>query len=249
MPIRPVRKSQGKQAQGKEMNKVEFKVGEEKLGGTLFIPDGKGPFPGVIFFHGSGGVGEVHFETAKMLSEQGIVGFHFNYRGAGESEGKFEDQTVEMGLLDGKAAVEFFLKQPGLDRQRLGFVGGSFGGYVAAMLVNKFDIKSVVLEAPASYSPKALDEQRDFDRGLKLGFKDSESYREIEKYTGQLMVQICEFDDVLPEGMVQLYFESAKKASKKELYIIKGAKHRLSIQPKQKRDSQNKIISWFLETL
>lgn len=229
--------------------KVKFKVGEISLGGKLFIPDGKGPFPGVVFFHGSGGIGETHFETARMLSKHGIIGFAFNYRGAGLSEGKFEDQSISMGIDDGEVAVRFFLSVPELDNGRLGFVGGSFGGFVAAMLVNKFDVKSVVLEAPASYSPKALGNQRDLDRDLELGIGDSKSYKEIEKYKGNLLVQICEFDDVLPEQMTKFYFESAKKASKKEQYIIKGAKHRLSIQPKQKRDSQNKIISWFLETL
>ncbi len=229
--------------------KVEFKVGKDSLGGIFYIPDGKGPFPGAIFFHGSGGVGETHFETAKLLSEHGIIGFAFNYRGAGLSEGKFEEQTVKMGVEDGETAVKFFLQQPELDKERLGFVGGSFGGYVAAILINKFQVKSAVIEAGASYPDSALNNQRDEERELRIKFEESRSYEEVRKYKGNLLVQICEFDDVLPEGMDDLYFDRAESASRKEKYIIKGAKHRLSIQPEQKKDSQDKIIAWFLETL
>lgn len=228
---------------------VEFKVGKETLRGSLFIPKGKGLFPGVIFFHGSGGIGETHFETAKLISRHGIIGFAFNYRGAGLSEGKFENQTVNMGVEDGKAAVDFFLKVPELDKMRLGFVGGSFGGYVASMLLNIFPVKSTVIEAGASYPSEALENQRDEERELGIRFEESKSYKEIAKYKGDLMVQICEFDDVLPQGMAEMYFDSAKNASNKVKYIIKGAKHRLSIDPVRKKDSQDKIISWFLETL
>jgi dienelactone hydrolase len=228
---------------------VEFKVGEDTLRGSIFMPSGNGPFPGVIFFHGSGGVGTVHFETAKMLSEHGIIGFAFNYRGSGLSEGKFEDQTVGMGVEDGNAAVNFFLLTPDLDKNRVGFVGGSFGGNVASMLINKFKVKSVVLEAPASYSPDAIHNQRDDTEELGAKFEESDSYKEISNYKGSLLVQVCEFDDVLPERMDDMHFDVAKSANKKEKYVIKGAKHRLSIDPPRKRDSQGKIISWFLETL
>jgi len=43
-------------------------VGKDTLRGSLFIPDGKGPFPGVIFFHGSGfSTGDTYFEAAERL--------------------------------------------------------------------------------------------------------------------------------------------------------------------------------------
>jgi len=228
---------------------VEFKVGKDTLRGKVYIPDGKPPFPGVIFFHGSGGVGETQFETAKLISRRGIVGFAFNYRGTGLSEGKFEDQTISMGVEDGKSAVDFLLSIKELDKNRLGFVGGSFGGYVSSMICNTLSIKSMVLEAPASYPASSINNQRDTDRDLGIRFEESKSYEEIAKYKGDLMIQICELDDVLPEGMAEMYFDSAKNAKKKAKYIIKGAKHRLSVDPIRKKDSQDKIISWFLETL
>ena len=229
--------------------KVEFKVGKDTLRGTLFIPDGKGSFPGVVFFHGSGGVGEVSFETAKLLSGYGILGFAFNYRGAGLSEGSFENQTIKMGIADGKTAVDFFLSVPQLNKNRLGFAGVSFGGYVSSTLCNSYNVKSFALNAPAAYTSSSLNNQRNADTDLEKDFEKSKSYEEIKKYRGDLLVSICEFDDVLPKGMAEEYFNRAINVAKKEKYIIKGAGHRLSIDPPRKKDYQNKVIDWFSKTL
>jgi len=224
----------------------------EKIGGKLFIPKGKGPFPAVIFFHGSGGTGDTHFETAKMLSEHGILGFAFNYQGVGLSGGKFEDQTISNAVSDGVAAISHLLFQVDeADNTRIGFVGGSLGGYIAAIIagLKNQDAKSMVLVSPAAYAESAVNNQRDADRDLEKGFEDSLSYKMIRNFKGDLMVQICEEDNVLPKGMAEIYYNEAINAKSKNLYIIKGAKHRISVQPKQKKESQDKIVEWFLKTL
>src|SRR3989344_461502 len=132
--------------------KVKFKIGRETLRGSMFIPQGKGPFPSVIFFHGSSGNGEMHFDLAKSISKRGVLGFAFNYRGCGVSDGEFKDQTVGMGIKDGKAAIEFFLSQKEVDKKRLGFSGGSFGGFLASLLANRFNPK--YLESAQNASKK-----------------------------------------------------------------------------------------------
>lgn len=228
---------------------VEFKVGKETLRGTLFVPSGKGPFPGVIFFHGSGGNGETQFESAKNVSEKGILGFAFNYRGCGISSGKFKDQTIGMGIEDSKAALNFFLSQKEVDKKRLGFSGSSFGGFVASLFVNQFNLQSLALIAPAAYSPEIYTIHRDSDSRLREGFGNSESYKEIAKFKGNLLVVSCEFDDVLPPGMVDRYLEEAKQAVRKESYLLKNAKHKISINPKAREVLKKKILAWFLETL
>ena len=228
--------------------KIEFKVGKEKLGGKLFVPSGNAPFPAVIFFHGSGGIGNTNFESAKMLSKQGILGFAFNYRGVGLSEGKFEEQTIQGAIADSEAAFDVFIKNSSVDKDKIGLFGGSLGGYVAAFLASK-NPKSIILQAPAAYSDKILDIQRDENRDLNVGFEDSISYINISKYKGWLLVQKCEKDEVIPKGMVELYYDKATNAKKKKFYVIKGAKHWLGGQPKQKKESQENIIKWFKETL
>lgn len=228
--------------------KVEFKVGKETLRGSMFIPSGNGPFPSVIFFHGSGSTGETYFKAAKKLSENGVLGFAFNYRGCGVSDGKFEDQTIGMGIEDAKVAVNLFLSQEEVGKRRLGFCGASFGGYIASMLANQFNPKSLMLIAPAAYNKEIINKtHRDADDLKK--FENSESYEEISKLKGSLSVVKCEFDDVLPPLMVEKYLQSAQSTQRKEQYVLRGAKHSVSRNPEVQAVLIDKIKNWFLETL
>ena len=227
-----------------------FKIGKDMLRGTLFIPRGTGPFPAVIFFHGSGGVGEMYFDLAKRISEKGIVGMAFNYRGAGLSNGAFEDQTLEMGIQDATAALNFLLSLEIVNKEKIGICGGSFGGFLAALLSSKFSIKSLILNVPAAYSELDLTKQRDFAGELnKRTFRDSKAYEEISLYKGKLLIIESEFDNVLLPGMVKEYLNRANSASKKEHYLLKGAKHRVSNNPPIRKILTKKIIDWFLKTL
>ncbi len=229
--------------------KVEFKIGREALRGILFTPQGKGLFPGVVFFHGSGGSGNMFFDIAEKLSENGIMTLAFNYRGAGKSDGIFEEQTLDMGIKDAKAALIYFLSLENLDKERVGLCGGSFGGFLAGLLAAKFPIKSLILNAPAAYSQNELDKQRDSAGELDENFLESGSYKQIAVYKGKLLVVESEFDDVLLPEMVKHYFNNAKSATKKEYYILKDAKHRLSNDPPRREVFTKKVIEWFLETL
>ena len=97
---------------------VEFKVGNETLRGSLFVPKGKGPFPGVVFYHGRGSSRKRYLEISKRLEESGIMAFAFDFRGCGESDGVFKDQTQRMGIDDARAGLEFLLGQ-NVDKNRM----------------------------------------------------------------------------------------------------------------------------------
>lgn len=229
--------------------KVEFKVGKQTLRGSVFIPKGKGSFPGVVFFHGSGGSGNMFFDIAEKLSKYGIMTLAFNYRGAGKSDGIFEEQTLEMGIKDAEASLKYFLSLKNLDGKKVGLCGGSFGGFLAGLLAIKFPIKSLILNAPAAFSPKELNKQRDSAGELEENFLESESYKEIAGYKGKLLVVESEFDDVLLPKMVKYYFDNAKSTAKREFYLLKGAKHRLSNDPPRREVFTKKVIDWFSKTL
>jgi len=228
---------------------VEFKVGNDTLRGTLFIPSGKGPFPAVIFFHGSESTGETYFELGEKLSQNGILGFAFNYRGCGVSDGNIKEQTLGMGLEDAKAAMELFFPQKEVDRERVGISGSSYGAFLASMISPKYNFKSMILIVPASYARSSMNVIHGTHIRTLDDFNKSDSYQEIEKFKGSLLVIRSEFEDVLPMGMAEKYFEVAKDAKRKENYLLKGAKHRIKLNPKAKEVMVEKVINWFLETL
>ncbi len=232
--------------------KVEFKVGEDVLRGSLFTPEGDGPFPSVIFFHGSGSKGETYFELAKLLSENGILAFAFNFRGCGISDGKFGELTIGEGEDDARESLKLFLSQNNIDRNRLGICGSSYGGFLAALISLDYNFKSMILSVPASFPPSSMSlKQGTFiSEILKTeGFEGSLSYERIKEFKGKLLMIKAENDEVIVPGMAEKYLEVANSASLKEEFILKDSSHHISGNPVVKKQLQDKIIEWFLKTL
>ncbi len=233
--------------------KVEFKLKKEVLRGSLFAPVGKGPFPGVIFYHGRGSNRGRYLEISKKLAEKGIMALAFDFRGCGESDGVFKDQTQRMGIDDARAGLEFLLKQ-NVDKDRIGVMGTSFGGFVAAIIVPEFEfIKSIVLRVPAVYPNEVLDMHvkliSDLSKIEKEKWLASIAYDGISKFKGNLLVIQSEKDEVVKDWIVKNYYDKAISSRNKKLVIQKGAGHDLRENPSALNEFYTLTFNWFLETL
>jgi hypothetical protein len=76
-------------------------------------------------------------KTARALQRAGFVGLRFDFRGWGDSAGDSEDSSISSMIEDASAATDFLLAQPGVDATRLGYLGFSTGGAVAAQAIAK----------------------------------------------------------------------------------------------------------------
>ena len=233
--------------------KVEFKVGDEALRGTLFTPVGEEPFPGVVFYHGRGSSRKRYLPMCERLAEKGIISLAFDFRGCGESDGVFEKQTQRMGVDDAKAGLDFLLSQ-NVDKHRIGIEGTSFGGFVTGMLLNDYDfIKSVVFRVPAVYPNEVLDTHVesivDLRKIDKEKWLESSAYEGISKFKGKLLIIQAEKDEVVEDWIVQNYHNRANKAEKSEYVIQKEATHSLHDSPKLVEEFYDLTVNWFLYTL
>jgi dienelactone hydrolase len=119
----------------------------------LDLPSGSGPFPAVVFGHGSGPVtkvdGAVH---VPFWLGQGFAVLRFDKRGAGQSTGAYRgvsaanSQTQILELAgDMAAAVAFLQTRPNIDGRRVGLTGVSQAGWVmAAATMLSSDVRFVV---------------------------------------------------------------------------------------------------------
>lgn len=234
--------------------KISFKVGEERLQGTLFIPSGNGPFPGVVFYHGRGSTRKRYLPMAKKLSEKGVIALAFDFRGCGESDGVFEKQTQKMGVEDAIAALNFLLSQD-VDKKRIGIEGTSFGGYVTGCLLNDYDfIKSIVFRVPAVYPDKTLDTHvvsiaNIMDEFPKKKWMDSIAYKGLNRFKGNLLVIQAENDEVVEDWVVRNYYDSAVGARERKYVIQKDATHSLHDSPELVEEFYDLTVNWFLKTL
>lgn len=129
--------------------KISFKNSKsQRLVGVLHIPRGKGPFPAVIVQHGFKSNHHHHLiqAIAKKLEKKGFVVLRFALSGHRPSGGSYKDVLVSQFIKDVKSAIKFLLKQPKVNRHRLGMVGHSMSAFTALICANKLSkyLRSVV---------------------------------------------------------------------------------------------------------
>lgn len=232
---------------------VEFKVGNETLRGSLFIPNGNGPFPGVLFYHGRGSSRKRYLEISKRLADRGFMALAFDFRGCGESDGKFENQTQRMGTEDARAGLEFILGQ-NVDRNRVGIMGTSFGGFVTGLIIPDFDfVKSIVLRVPAVYPDEILDIHviniSEYSNINRERWASSAAFKGIATFKGDLLVIQSEKDEVVDPWIVQKYFDDASNTRQRKLVVQKGAGHSLLDDPSLLEQFYELTFDWFIKTL
>ena len=112
------------------------------LGAAFVIPEGPGPFPAVVLVNGSGPqdrnatvVGHKPFLIiAHHLALHGIASIRYDDRQIGESTGLFDTSTTADFTNDAETALTFLLNHPTIDSSKVGVIGHSEGGLIAAML-------------------------------------------------------------------------------------------------------------------
>ncbi|MEM9233226.1 MAG: alpha/beta hydrolase [Pseudomonadota bacterium] len=113
------------------------------LAGTLVVPDGNGPFPGVVFLTGSGPqdrdetLDSANHKPFLVLSDhlarQGIASLRYDDRGTYASDGDFLNSQLSDFAADAAAALTFLGSAAPLSKA--GFVGHSEGGVTAPLAV------------------------------------------------------------------------------------------------------------------
>jgi len=76
----------------------------------------------------------IFVKLARALAKSGIAAYRFDFRGSGESTGEFSTMTIRREIGDARAALGLLAGEAGIDRSRLGLLGLSLGGCVAANL-------------------------------------------------------------------------------------------------------------------
>lgn len=121
------------------------------LRGRFYRPAMAGPTAIVIIAGGfSSVVEQVLYSFAEQFAEAGLATLAFDYRNFGESDGAIRQEIDPyMQLSDLRDAITFAQALPGIDAQRIGVWGSSFGGG-HALFLGAVDrrIKCIVAQVP-----------------------------------------------------------------------------------------------------
>ena len=113
---------------------VTCRNGTVSLGGTVFVPRGSGPFPAVVFIHGSGGeTRDANNFMADRLARNGVAALAFDKRGAGASSGDWREADFNDLAEDVLACMQVLKGRRDIVSAKIGLVGASQAGWIAPL--------------------------------------------------------------------------------------------------------------------
>lgn len=168
---------------------VQNKLDQVELSATLTLPSNGKDFPAIILISGSGP--QDRDETlmehkpfaviADFLTKNGIAVLRFDDRGVGKSTGSFENATSAEFANDALACFDFLRKQKKINPAKIGLLGHSEGGMVAAMVAaQQKEVAFVISLAGTGVTGKEILSKQNIDIGLSSGMsrKDAEANRD-----------------------------------------------------------------------
>src|SRR6266700_240536 len=160
----------GSRANGQpKPEEITFPSGKLQLHGFLWKPEGNGPFPAIVWNHGSEKLPGWRPELGRFYVEHGYVFFVPHRRGQGRSPGEYIDDLVaqappqdrnrrmvqlqEAEVDDVIAALNYLKSRPFVDPGRIAISGCSYGG-IQTLLAGERDlgVKALVPFAPGAMS-------------------------------------------------------------------------------------------------
>jgi dipeptidyl aminopeptidase/acylaminoacyl peptidase len=241
---------------------VTLEVDGLNIVGQLYLPPGKMPYPTVCVCHGiPAGIPDPKDRGYALLAEQicrhGFAVLIFNFRGTGASSGNLD---ILGWTRDLKAAIDYLVALPEVDKSRLsllGFSGGAVVGiYVAAQdnrvssvigcacpaeftLFTKADnpsslvdhFRSIGVIRDSDFPPSAQDWLNGFELLSPINYVAKISPRPL------LLVHGSRDETVKVSDARRLY---ARAGEPKQIIIIDGARHRL----RQSDEAMAIVLGW-----
>lgn len=232
--------------------------------GWVLRPPGEGPFPVILAVHGGPhrSFGWRLLDQAQACVEAGYVVVMGNPRGSsgyGAEHGRAVRHAFgEVDVLDLTALVDIAVADFDGDPDRVGVIGASYGGFMAAWLAATSDrfASAIVDRATVEWNDADIDDDVDYTH-LYIGTDPEVQRRKspltyAEDVTIPVLVVVAEQDLRCPPAQGRRFFSALHRAGKRtELLSFPGASHMFhdSGLPRHRQARLDAIIDWFDETL
>ncbi len=128
-----------------DVSDATFESNGVKLVGRLVLPKGSGKVPVVVLVHGSEHDSALDsYASQRMFPAQGIGAFVYDKRGTGASGGTYT-QDFNVLASDAIAAMEEAKRLAGVRLGRIGYQGGSEGGWVVPIAANRAPVDFAIV--------------------------------------------------------------------------------------------------------
>lgn len=142
-----------------QVNDVVFQGAGVRLAGRLVMPQGSARVPIAVLVHGSENTSALDsYSLQRQFPAEGIGVFVYDKRGTGKSGGRYT-QNFLLLADDAIAAVDEARRLAGARAGRIGYQGGSEGGWVAPLAAKMAPVDFVIVGFGMAVSP--LEEDRE----------------------------------------------------------------------------------------
>jgi dienelactone hydrolase len=197
------------------VREVRYQADGLALVGTLAIPEGEGPFPGVLIAHEGPGLDDIQRHRASDIAELGYVGFALDYHGGLSPFAARESMMERLGELRtdpdrtralGLAGLEVLCNEPSVDSTRIAAIGYCFGATVALEVGRSgADVRAIV-----GFHPGLTNIRPDDSRNI----------------TGRVLMCIGTDDPIVPlEHRVEFEAEMRNAGVRYDIHLYGGVQH------------------------
>jgi dipeptidyl aminopeptidase/acylaminoacyl peptidase len=231
--------------------------------GWVVAPQGSGPHPVLLNIHGGpfAAYTGALFDEAQVYADAGYAVVMCNPRGSagyGQEHGRSIQQR--MGTVDLDDVLDFLdgacAEVPGLDAERVGVMGGSYGGYLSAWTIaHDHRFAAAIVERgfldPAAFMGTSdigsffSDEYTGTDADL---IASQSPQAVVDRVTTPTLVIHSANDLRCPLGQAERYYAALKRNGvEAELVIFPGEDHELSRsgRPRHRRERFEIILDWW----
>ena len=235
--------------------------------GWVVLPEGEGPHPVLLNIHGGpfSQYGWGLFDEAQAYAAAGYAVLMCNPRGSsgyGQEHGRAIKEA--MGTLDLQDVLGFLegvlAAHPELDGERLGVMGGSYGGYLTAWTISQDQRFTASIVERGFLDPLSFIGSADIGWFFSAAYTGSDPekvaaqspFAQVDKVRTPTLVIHSEEDLRCPVEQAQRYYTALKlQGVSTELLLFPGENHELSRAgtPWHRRQRFEHILRWWARWL
>ena len=228
------------------MKEKNVRFGEYGLAGVFHLPREEASTC-VITCHGlySSKDSEKYVDIGHRFCRGGLAVLRFDFRGCGESGGRFEETSLTGRMEDLEVALDFVQEQ---GYETVGVMGSSLGGTVAVLTAARDKrVKALVTWAtPCHLDELFREEVIKVLEELGQDVRRHDVVKALKETRCPILIVHGSLDETVPLSHAKVLYENAKEP--KDIQIIEGADHRLT-DPIHRSKAVELTLGWFKKYL